>query len=135
MDPLNRLFLAVDNNTHEILSTVFLRESPRSSTISNDSIIEPPITFGIYGLWTLPTARRRGIARALLEEVMGVTRNVARLRGSDCQLEVEAYKQNEGALQLYRSAGFEVYQDPASGDMQKFTLLFPEPGKGDDRVA
>jgi ribosomal protein S18 acetylase RimI-like enzyme len=133
MDPLNRLFLAIDNDTQELLSTVFLRRFPESM-VSSGITPESPVRFGIYGVWTLPIARRRGIARQLLEEVIRLTSNIARIGDRDCSLEVEVFKHNEGAVKLYRNAGFEEHE-AEEGDMRKLTLLVTGPEEAVAEVA
>ncbi|PPK94600.1 acetyltransferase (GNAT) family protein [Kineococcus xinjiangensis] len=54
-------------------------------------------------LWVDPTARRRGIAAALLEEVAGAAREA----GADT-LRLSVWRWRGPAVALYRQAGFEV---------------------------
>ncbi|WP_342374247.1 ribosomal protein S18-alanine N-acetyltransferase [Myxococcus stipitatus] len=86
-------------------STILLVEEPRETV--------PPLLLGLAIFWivhdevhvlnvaTAPQHRRRGVARAVMEEVL------ARGRGRRCSLAtLEVRKSNEPAIQLYRSFGF-----------------------------
>jgi ribosomal-protein-alanine N-acetyltransferase len=58
----------------------------------------------ILALETLPMARRRGVARALLNEVIAAASAAGARR-----VTLEVREQNEAAVGLYRSAGFQVF--------------------------
>ncbi|AGC45935.1 ribosomal-protein-alanine acetyltransferase [Myxococcus stipitatus DSM 14675] len=86
-------------------STILLVEEPRESV--------PPLLLGLAIFWivhdevhvlnvaTAPQHRRRGVARAVMEEVL------ERGKGRRCSLAtLEVRKSNEPAIQLYRSFGF-----------------------------
>ncbi|WP_338865892.1 ribosomal protein S18-alanine N-acetyltransferase [Myxococcus stipitatus] len=86
-------------------STILLVEEPRETV--------PPLLLGLAIFWivhdevhvlnvaTAPQHRRRGVARAVMEEVL------ERGRGRRCSLAtLEVRKSNEAAIQLYRSFGF-----------------------------
>ncbi|QSQ15165.1 ribosomal protein S18-alanine N-acetyltransferase [Myxococcus landrumensis] len=86
-------------------STILLVEEPRESV--------PPLLLGLAIFWivhdevhvlnvaTAPQHRRRGVARAVMEEVL------ERGKGRRCCLAtLEVRKSNEPAIQLYRSFGF-----------------------------
>ncbi|MEM7518047.1 MAG: GNAT family N-acetyltransferase [Planctomycetota bacterium] len=65
----------------------------------------------IWGVWTHPEARRRGIARALVTETMERGRVVSGIT----HLRIGASASNEGAAKLYRSLGFATWGvEPAS---------------------
>lgn len=120
MDPLNRVIVAIDDTTQEIVSAAFLRElSPTTNSDCSESL--PALLFAIYGVWTLPSARRQGIALAVLEEAKQLAKDIAKVEGRECHLEVDAYEHNTGALNLYSRAGF-VALEPASSGLLKLVL-------------
>ena len=57
----------------------------------------------VWGTYVRPEARRRGMARALMEAVLEAA------RGSVEQLTLAVVSDNAAALALYRGLGFEVY--------------------------
>jgi GNAT superfamily N-acetyltransferase len=120
MDPLNRVVVAIDDTTQDIVCAAFLRELS-STPQSASSEPCPALLFAIYGVWTLPSARRQGIALALLEEVKRIAEDVAKVEDRGGHLEVDAYEQNMGAVKLYSKAGF-VALEPADNGLLKLVL-------------
>lgn len=59
----------------------------------------------IWGMYTAPEARGRGVGRALLTEVISRARAMAGVE----QVQLDVVTSNIGARTLYVSAGFEVY--------------------------
>jgi len=59
----------------------------------------------IYGMYVDPTARRRGVGRALIDRAL---RTAHRLRGVR-QVRLAVVASNHPAVQLYQAAGFRVY--------------------------
>jgi len=59
----------------------------------------------IYGMYVDPTARRRGVGRALVDRAW---RTASRLRGVR-QVRLAVVASNRPALRLYETAGFSVY--------------------------
>lgn len=127
MSPLTQIIVAIDDVTKDVICAVFLRELPQTASTTDDPNEQPgsspALIFGIYGLWTIPTARRRGIALAVLEETKIQARRIAQARGGVCLLEVEAYDQNLGAIELYQKAGF-VASTGENRGMVKLSLMF-----------
>jgi ribosomal protein S18 acetylase RimI-like enzyme len=77
----------------------------------------------VVAVWVAPEARRRGLARILLDGVL----NWARTRGArEAQLWVN--ETNQGAVSLYLAAGFtptgvvEPFREGASVNVREFTL-------------
>jgi RimJ/RimL family protein N-acetyltransferase len=59
----------------------------------------------IWGMYVKPEARRKGVARALLTEALGLARSVPALR----QVNLCVNARNGGAIRLYESVGFKAY--------------------------
>jgi ribosomal protein S18 acetylase RimI-like enzyme len=59
----------------------------------------------VFSVMVAPQARRRGVARALLLEALALARSAPGLR----QLTLCVNAGNTGAIQLYRSLGFEAF--------------------------
>ena len=65
----------------------------------------------VVGMYVHPEHRRRGIAAKLLNAVV---ERLERLHGLE-QIQLSVTAGNEGALSLYRQAGFEIYgREPAA---------------------
>ncbi|KAL2204023.1 hypothetical protein CC79DRAFT_1336661 [Sarocladium strictum] len=120
MDPLNRVIVAIDDTTADIVCAAFLRELSRE-TESDSSESRLALLFAIYGVWTLPSARRHGIALAVLEETKRLAGDIAKVEGRECRLEVHAYEHNIGAVKLYSKAGF-VALEPVDSGLLKLVL-------------
>jgi ribosomal protein S18 acetylase RimI-like enzyme len=79
----------------------------------------------LHDIAVLPTARRKGVGRALL----AAAQHKARALGC-CKLTLEVLSNNHAAQALYQSAGFAQYQlDPAAG--QALFWQKPLPPEGD----
>jgi ribosomal protein S18 acetylase RimI-like enzyme len=59
----------------------------------------------IWGMYVTPTARGKGIARALVVEVLSFARSVSDIR----QVSLSVNASNQSAIHLYESAGFKAY--------------------------
>jgi GNAT superfamily N-acetyltransferase len=119
MSPQNHLIVAMDNSSQDIVCAAFLREL--SSAEAGGQAVTSSLLFGIYGLWTLPSARRKGIALAVLEEAKKLAADDTSSSSRECLLEVEAYEENTGAIMLYQKAGFVASPRPENGFV-KLTL-------------
>jgi GNAT superfamily N-acetyltransferase len=65
----------------------------------------------IWGVFVTPSHRGRGLARRLIEAVIGLARQAEGIR----QLNLTAYAANHAAIALYESLGFVVYgREPAA---------------------
>lgn len=59
----------------------------------------------VFGVYVTPAARRLGVARALMEELLGTARRTPGLR----RLRLAVNAANEPARRLYEALGFEAY--------------------------
>lgn len=75
----------------------------KAETIAENAFLRPARTAMINDLAVFPAFRRRGAARALLEQA----KRQARALGA-AALTLRVWQFNEGAAALYRSLGFEV---------------------------
>lgn len=65
----------------------------------------------VHDLAVLPSFRRQGVARALLQHIETLA-----LQKGCCKITLEVLSNNDAAQQAYRKAGFEGYQlDPTAG--------------------
>lgn len=88
----------------------------------------------IWGLYVDPSARRQGVARALLEAALGLARTVPGLR----RVNVSLNAANEPARRLYLALGFEAYArepealavDGIFHDELHMSLALPSAGAG-----
>jgi GNAT superfamily N-acetyltransferase len=78
------------------------------------NVAETKQVYGIFGMWTHPDHRRRGLGQRLFEagrewirrhnDPQNVTGRMVKL------MALLAYERNESAVALYRNAGFKVHQ-------------------------
>jgi ribosomal protein S18 acetylase RimI-like enzyme len=83
---------------------------------------EPPDTVQVWGMWVAPEARGHGLARALLESVIGW----ARERGAaTVRLVVTDHELARPAAALYRSLGFAPTgeREPLDGERDLETIV------------
>ncbi|TPX17458.1 uncharacterized protein E0L32_003101 [Thyridium curvatum] len=124
-NPVNAFFVAVRDtpeNSRDILSSVCVR-GPLPPPEDDEGYLpmvlrkpskeysdkEDPLLFMINGIWTLPEARRMGVALALNEAAKEHALSETRARGrSECVLTVEAYLSNLPAVSFYQRAGYSV---------------------------
>ena len=59
----------------------------------------------VWGMYVAHAARRKGVGRALLDEVLALARSVPEIK----QVNLSANACNSPAVQLYESAGFNTY--------------------------
>ncbi|HEX6704988.1 MAG TPA: GNAT family N-acetyltransferase [Albitalea sp.] len=65
----------------------------------------------VWGVFVAPSHRGRGLARSLIEAVIGLARHAPGIR----QLNLTAYAANRTAIGLYESLGFVIYgREPAA---------------------
>lgn len=69
------------------------------------------LCWDINGVFTLPSARRRGIAAAVMDAAKNHARGTVVSRGCGCLLKLVVYTDNGGAKAWYEKMGFKVYQD------------------------
>ncbi|TLD14863.1 hypothetical protein PspLS_10887, partial [Pyricularia sp. CBS 133598] len=92
---------AADTAQVKVLSTLtLLRVVQGKGDIENTALWE------VNAVFTLPEARRRGIAVALLKEALCWARKSAEAEGRLCVVAVGVYFTNKTATALYRAAGF-----------------------------
>lgn len=124
-NPVNAFFVAVRDtpeNSRDILSSVCVR-GPLPPPEDDEGYLpmvlrkpskeysdkEDPLLFMINGIWTLPEARRMGVALALNEAAKEHALSKTRAQGrSECVLTVEAYLSNLPAVSFYQRAGYSV---------------------------
>jgi ribosomal protein S18 acetylase RimI-like enzyme len=59
----------------------------------------------IWGMYVMPNARGKGIARALLIEILSLARSVSEVQ----QVNLSVNAANESAINLYESVGFKTF--------------------------
>lgn len=77
------------------------------------SLAGPVLQWDLNGVFTLPEARRRGIAAAVMEAAKEHAMEEAFSRDSGCMLSVVVYSDNSAAKSWYEKMGFETYKDGA----------------------
>ena len=70
----------------------------------------PVLQWELNGVFTLPEARRRGIAAAVLDAAKASAQNDAQSRNASCLLTVVVYTDNHAAKNWYEMMGFTVYR-------------------------
>jgi ribosomal protein S18 acetylase RimI-like enzyme len=89
-----RLRLAAATGSGAVTGFVTVAEQPASLMLGT--------TWGIRDLYVAPAGRRQGVARALLDHVVAAAR-----AGQVRRIALQTEPGNDGALALYRQAGFE----------------------------
>lgn len=129
-NPQARTFIArEEDDRRRVLSSITLTgPNPVPEELkSKFSLAGPALQWELSGVFTLPEARRQGIAAAVMEAAMEHVLKEGEPRGSDCLLAVVVYTANDGANSWYEEMGFRAY---SSGEDQgrstsELALLLP----------
>ena len=71
----------------------------------------PLVRWHVTGVFTLPEARRQGIANAVMTAGTQFAVHAAAAQGKDCLLTVDVYTDNASAKLHYEKAGFAVFSE------------------------
>lgn len=74
--------------------------------VQGEDEVDDTALWKVNAVFTLPNARRRGIAATLLKEAMCWARKSAKAEGRLCAVAVGVYQTNTAAAALYRTVGF-----------------------------
>ncbi|KAI0838976.1 hypothetical protein F5Y06DRAFT_296135 [Hypoxylon sp. FL0890] len=127
-NPLVKTLVAVHSNDRRVLSaTSLIGPLPNRDPASNpfqasteitgasdqhhNHVEASPLSFQISGVYTVPDARGKGIAKALIKTAVEEAINDAKQQDRKLNLSVIVYASNHAAISFYESCGFVA--DPA----------------------
>ncbi|KAL8370968.1 hypothetical protein RB595_001024 [Gaeumannomyces hyphopodioides] len=108
-NPAATTFVAAGEDGGQVLSSLTLFRTPDPDSDGGGGggpHQQVAAHWAVNAVWTRPSARRRGVAAAVLAEAVRWARDAAGCRR--CVLSVEVYETNGVALALYNAAGFRV---------------------------
>lgn len=100
----------MEDETRQILSSVTLFVSHDVPNELKSTLRGPVSRWDLNGVFTLPEARRQGIAAATMAAAKQYAEREASFQGKDCLLTAVVYAANLTAKSYYENEGFAEYK-------------------------
>ena len=107
-------FVVVDGRDRTVLSAATLRGPlPAPSGLVTNKAIDSggALFWSIAAVYTLPEARKKGLARRVLNRVLQVAKERGDVQGANTVITLGVLKGSVGARALYESCGFSMYNE------------------------
>lgn len=123
-NPRHAMFVAVDDETGEIVATAGVRDGALKPGVSPEALVrryEPDRTAQLVRVYTLPEHRRRGIARALVRAAL----QFVLADGRYSLVALHTYPHSPGALAFWKSVGTTLVEDDRDGPSRAVFFEMP----------